>query len=87
MRSMRIAAAAATRRLAKALASMRPEEVAQEVTLSGLRGRGGANFPVGAKWSFVDRKSGASSTCAATPTRASPARSRTAGSSSIRPTS
>ena len=42
--------------LDKALASMRPEDVVQEVTLSGLRGRGGANFPVGAKWSFVDRK-------------------------------
>jgi NADH-quinone oxidoreductase subunit F len=27
------------------------------VTLSGLRGRGGANFPVGAKWSFVNKKS------------------------------
>ena len=44
--------------LTKALRSLQPRDVAQEVTVSGLRGRGGANFPVGAKWSFVDRKSG-----------------------------
>jgi NADH-quinone oxidoreductase subunit F len=31
--------------------------VEREVTQSGLRGRGGANFPVGAKWSFVNKKS------------------------------
>ncbi len=29
---------------------MRPEEVIAEVTASGLRGRGGAGFPVGIKW-------------------------------------
>ena len=44
--------------LTKALTSMQPNDVAQEVTVSGLRGRGGANFPVGSKWSFVDRKRG-----------------------------
>ena len=44
--------------LAKALTSMQPADVAQEVTTSGLRGRGGANFPVGQKWSLVDRKRG-----------------------------
>jgi NADH-quinone oxidoreductase subunit F len=44
--------------LGKALTSMQPKDVAQEVTASGLRGRGGANFPVGSKWSFVDRKRG-----------------------------
>ena len=44
--------------LAKALTSLQPNDVLQEVTQSGLRGRGGANFPVGAKWSFVDRKRG-----------------------------
>jgi len=44
--------------LAKALTSLQPNDVTQEVTQSGLRGRGGANFPVGAKWSFVDRKRG-----------------------------
>jgi NADH-quinone oxidoreductase subunit F len=35
-----------------------PEQIRQEVTLSGLRGRGGAGFSCGLKWSFVDRKSG-----------------------------
>ena len=44
--------------LSKALRSMQPADVAQEVTTSGLRGRGGANFPVGQKWSLVDRKRG-----------------------------
>ncbi len=43
--------------LKKAFA-MKPEEVCKEVTASGLRGRGGAGFPTGMKWSFLDRKSG-----------------------------
>jgi NADH-quinone oxidoreductase subunit F len=34
------------------------EQLRQEVLLSGLRGRGGAGFSCGLKWSFVDRKSG-----------------------------
>jgi NADH-quinone oxidoreductase subunit F len=34
------------------------EQLRQEVTSSGLRGRGGAGFSCGLKWSFVDRKSG-----------------------------
>lgn len=36
--------------LSKALTSMTPEEVIQEVKISGLRGRGGAGFPTGLKW-------------------------------------
>lgn len=36
----------------------KPEELAQEVTDSQIRGRGGAGFPAGMKWSFLDRKSG-----------------------------
>ncbi len=36
--------------LSKALRQMRPEEVVEEVTRSGLRGRGGAGFPTGVKW-------------------------------------
>ncbi len=40
--------------LARAL-RMQPEEVVEEVKKSGLRGRGGAGFPCGMKWSFVPR--------------------------------
>lgn len=39
--------------LRKALQKMTPEEVLEEVTASNLRGRGGAGFPTGKKWSFV----------------------------------
>src|SRR5690348_5325821 len=39
--------------LRKALKSLSPEDVAREVTESKLRGRGGAGFPTGKKWSFV----------------------------------
>lgn len=38
---------------AKALTSMKPQEIVDEVLKSGLRGRGGAGFPTGKKWSFV----------------------------------
>ncbi|MFL7869404.1 MAG: NADH-quinone oxidoreductase subunit F, partial [Anaerolineales bacterium] len=33
---------------------MKPEEVTEVVKASGLRGRGGAGFPTGVKWSFMD---------------------------------
>lgn len=42
--------------LRKAL-SMKPEEVTDEVKKSGLRGRGGACFPTGLKWTFMPRQS------------------------------
>ncbi|MBL0159544.1 MAG: NADH-quinone oxidoreductase subunit NuoF [Bryobacterales bacterium] len=42
--------------LKKAL-DMTPEAIIDEVKKSSLRGRGGAGFPTGLKWSFVDRKS------------------------------
>jgi NADH-quinone oxidoreductase subunit F len=41
----------------KALKTMTPDEVTEEVKKSGLRGRGGAGFPTGMKWSFLDKKS------------------------------
>jgi NADH-quinone oxidoreductase subunit F len=41
--------------LKKALKGMSPDEVQQTVIDSGLRGRGGAGFPTGKKWSFVPR--------------------------------
>ena len=37
---------------------MKPEEIGEEVLKSGVRGRGGAGFPAGMKWKFLDRKSG-----------------------------
>ncbi len=36
--------------LHKVLTTMTPEEVIEEVKISGLRGRGGAGFPTGQKW-------------------------------------
>src|SRR5882757_7239840 len=41
----------------KALKTMTPDAVTEQVKISGLRGRGGAGFPAGMKWSFLDRKS------------------------------
>src|SRR5689334_7524385 len=43
--------------LEKAL-TMEPLAIQEEVKISGLRGRGGAGFPTGMKWSFVPRNSG-----------------------------
>ncbi len=44
--------------LRKVLHSMSPQEVIDEITRSGLRGRGGAGFPTGVKWSFAKKASG-----------------------------
>jgi NADP-reducing hydrogenase subunit HndC len=42
--------------LGKVLTEMTPNEVIEEIKKSGLRGRGGAGFPTGVKWSFVARE-------------------------------
>ncbi len=44
--------------LAKALCEMTPQEVIDEVRLSGLRGRGGAGFPTGVKWELCRKSPG-----------------------------
>jgi NADH-quinone oxidoreductase subunit F len=41
--------------LKKMLSGMKPEDVIAEMKASGLRGRGGAGFPTGLKWSFMPR--------------------------------
>jgi NADH-quinone oxidoreductase subunit F len=42
----------------KALREMSADEVIEEVKAAGLRGRGGAGFPAGAKWGFVPKVAG-----------------------------
>jgi NADH-quinone oxidoreductase subunit F len=41
----------------KAFFDMKPEEIIDEVKNSNLRGRGGAAFPTGMKWSFIPKNS------------------------------
>ncbi len=43
------------RSLRKAVTEMSPDDVVQEVMTSNLRGRGGAGFPTGRKWSFLPK--------------------------------
>ncbi|MBI3057983.1 MAG: NADH-quinone oxidoreductase subunit NuoF [Deltaproteobacteria bacterium] len=45
------------RALEQVLRGMSPEKLIEEVKASGLRGRGGAGFPTGMKWSFVPKDS------------------------------
>jgi NADH-quinone oxidoreductase subunit F len=42
----------------KVLKTMTPEVIVEEVKTSGLRGRGGAGFPTGLKWSFLAKPPG-----------------------------
>lgn len=44
--------------LAKVLTEMSPEDVYETLEKSGLRGRGGAGFPTGTKWRFVNKAQG-----------------------------
>jgi NADH-quinone oxidoreductase subunit F len=46
------------RAVEKALKTMSPEDVVEEVKKSGLRGRGGAGFPTGMKWGFLAKPEG-----------------------------
>ena len=40
----------------KVLTEMTPDQVIEEISKSGLRGRGGAGFPTGKKWSFAQKE-------------------------------
>jgi len=44
--------------LVRVLSEMTPGQVVEEVTRSGLRGRGGAGYPTGLKWSTVSKAAG-----------------------------
>jgi NADH:ubiquinone oxidoreductase subunit F (NADH-binding)/(2Fe-2S) ferredoxin/NAD-dependent dihydropyrimidine dehydrogenase PreA subunit len=43
---------------ARALHEMKPEDIVEQMILSGLRGRGGAGFPTGVKWDFARKSPG-----------------------------
>src|SRR3979409_2729713 len=43
----------------RALTQRTPAEVVEQVKAAGLRGRGGAGFPTGMKWSFIPKAPGA----------------------------
>ena len=46
------------RSVEKAIKTMTPEAIVEEVKISGLRGRGGAGIPTGLKWSFLAKPAG-----------------------------
>jgi len=51
-------AAGGYKAIKKALTEMSPQQVIDEITESGLRGRGGAGFPTGVKWGFANKAAG-----------------------------
>ena len=55
---------------------MTPDQIIDEVKKSNLRGRGGAGFPTGMKWSFVPKDTGKPKYILATATKASRAPAR-----------
>lgn len=40
----------------KEILQMSPEDIVEVIKASGLRGRGGAGFPTGLKWSFMPKE-------------------------------
>jgi NADH:ubiquinone oxidoreductase subunit F (NADH-binding)/(2Fe-2S) ferredoxin/NAD-dependent dihydropyrimidine dehydrogenase PreA subunit len=44
--------------VAKALFEMTPDQIIEEMKISGMRGRGGAGFPTGIKWDFASKSAG-----------------------------
>jgi NADH-quinone oxidoreductase subunit F len=56
--TLKMALATQPRALPDGKSQSGPEQLREEVKASGLRGRGGAGFSCGLKWSFVDRRSG-----------------------------
>ena|SRR5579862_5601563 len=55
----------------KAFFEMTTDDIINEIKNSNLRGRGGAAFPTGVKWSFIPKDSKNRFTSASTATRAS----------------
>ena len=51
-----LSAARRIRRAEDRRSAKKPDEIIELVTKAGLRGRGGAGFPTGMKWKFVDKK-------------------------------
>jgi NADH-quinone oxidoreductase subunit F len=43
--------------MTKDLVQLGPDKIVDEMKASALRGRGGAGFPSGLKWSFMPKKS------------------------------
>jgi len=62
----------------KVLDSMSRDDVISEMKKSALRGRGGAGFPTGLKWSFVPKIHPRRSTSSATLTKSEPGTSKIA---------
>ena len=42
----------------QALTTRKPEELREQVKKANIRGRGGAGFPAGVKWGFLNRQEG-----------------------------
>ncbi len=73
--------------LSRAIATLTPEELLEEVKAANVRGRGGAGFPAGSKWEFArDAPRASASSSSPTATRATRAPTSTRSSWSSTPT-